>query len=92
VGGAFPIWLLFSGLRQDACPAPERSEWCGAKTSKSPPPSAGLCPQKEFLFLSLPPLIFCFQKQKRNCNVKKIKDLQKYAKKNLHPYLRLSDE
>ena len=40
---------------------------------------------------SLPPLIFCFQKQKENRNVKRIKNLQKYAEKSLHPYLRLTE-
>jgi hypothetical protein len=45
-----------------------------AKTSKSPPPSAGLAPKKEFLFLFLPRLIYCFQKQKKNKNANKIKE------------------
>ena len=39
---------------------------------------------------SLPPLIFCFPKQKENHNVKRIKDLQRFTQKNLHPYLRMT--
>jgi len=69
------------------CGLPEGQD---AKTSKSPPPLAGLCPQKEFLFLFFPLLIFCFQKQKEKHNVKRIKGLQKYAKKSLHPHIRLT--
>jgi len=45
------------------------------KNIKIAPAIGGLCPQKEFLFFFSAPLIFCFRKRRRNCNVKRIKDL-----------------
>lgn len=54
-------------------------------------------PKKRFWLSDfLPPLIFCgstllttgFQKKKENYNIKRIKNLQKYGQKNLHPYFR----
>ena len=44
----------------------------------------------QFLFLFLPPLIFCSQKQKENHNAKRIKNLQNFAQKSLHPNFRLT--
>jgi len=72
VGEGFSIWQLFSsnwGVDAAAC---QRQD---AKTSKSPHALVVVCPKKEFLFLFLPPLIFCFQKRKENHNVKGIKSL-----------------
>ena len=60
------------------------------KNIKITPAIGGARPQKRIFFLFWPPLVFCFQKQKRNCNVKRIKNLQKYTKKSLHPHLRLT--
>ncbi|TRZ93942.1 hypothetical protein D4R78_07420 [bacterium] len=78
VSGEWGIFLV--GCFLAACaktPAPHLNEVNGVrgKTSKSPHALVVVCPKKEFLFLFLPPLIFCFQKGKENRNVKRIKSL-----------------